>query len=105
MELASSKLHLSASVSSEISFGGSRPKKKHIVLIVLFIGIISASGGFLLGYFLKGDKGRDSPKTKDKSETNPLNGDEAFSHFEKNVNTTELEETLRYTSKPSMMLY
>lgn len=66
MELASSKLHLSASVSSEISFGGSRPKKKHIVLIVLFIGIISASGGFLLGYFLKGDKGRDSPKTKDK---------------------------------------
>lgn len=99
MELASSKLHLSASVSSEISFGGSRPKKKHVVLIVLFIGIISASGGFLLGYFLKGDKGRDSPKTKDKSETNPLNGDEAFSHFKKNVNTTELEETLRFYSQ------
>ena len=101
MELNSSKLHLSSSFSqSEISFGGLRPKKKQIVLIVLFIGVISASGGFLLGYFLKGDKtikNEHCPKTKDQSESNPRDGNEAFSQFKQNVNTTELEETLRYT--------
>ncbi|PFX14387.1 putative N-acetylated-alpha-linked acidic dipeptidase isoform X2 [Stylophora pistillata] len=103
MELNSSKLHLSSSFSqSEISFGGLRPKKKQIVLIVLFIGVISASGGFLLGYFLKGDKtikNEHCPKTKDQSESNPRDGNEAFSQFKQNVNTTELEETLRFYSK------
>lgn len=105
MELVSFKFYLLVLVLFEISFGGFCFKKKYIVLIVLFIGIILVLGGFFFGYFLKGDKGRDSLKIKDKSEINFFNGDEVFSYFKKNVNIMEFEEILRYIFKLLMMLY
>lgn len=98
MELTSSKLRLSPSVSSDIDFRRAHLKKKQIVLIVLFIGVISASGGFLLGYFLKGNKNnvKEDCPGKDQNQQSHFDDEEAFRKFKKEVSTAELRENLRY---------
>ena len=105
MELTSSKLRLASSVSSDISFKGSYLKKRQIILIVVFVGLISASGGFLLGYFLKGNKtnnnnnnnnnGSAATSSNDQRNGYQFNVTKAFNQFEEDVSTSELRENLR----------
>ncbi len=99
MELTSSKLRLASSVSSDIGFKESGGlKKRQIILIVVFIGLVSASGGFLLGYFIKRNKTNNeggSPGSGNDDQRNQLNDSKAFSLFEKEVSTSELRENLR----------
>lgn len=99
MELTSSKLRLASSVSSDISFKGSTSlKKRQIILIVVFIGLVSASGGFLLGYFIKRNKTNNedcSPGNSNDDQRNQFNDSKAFSLFEKEVSASELRENLR----------
>jgi len=105
MELTSSRLRLATSVSSEISFKGSYLKKRQIILIVVFVGLVSASGGFLLGYFLKGNKannedGSAAETSSNDTERNEPNGyqfnvTKAFNQFEEDVSASELRENLR----------
>jgi len=100
MELTSSKLRLASSVSSDISFKGSHLKKRQIILIVVFVGLISASGGFLLGYLLKANKannedGSAATSSNDQRSRYQFNVTKAFNQFEEDVNTSELRENLR----------
>ena len=103
MELTSSKLRLASSVSSDISFKdfkGSHLKKRQIILIVVFVGLIAASGGFLLGYFLKGNKtsnedGSAKTSNNDQRSRYQFNVTKAFNQFEEEVSTLELRENLR----------
>jgi len=104
MELTGSKLRLASSVSSDISFKGSYLKKRQIILIVVFVGLISASGGFLLGYFLKGNKannnnnnnnGSAATSSNDQRNGYQFNVTKAFNQFEEDVSTSELRENLR----------
>ncbi|KAL9966685.1 hypothetical protein ACROYT_G024797 [Oculina patagonica] len=103
MELTSSKLRLASSVSSDIGFKGSGGlKKRQIILIVVFIGLVSASGGFLLGYFIKRNKTNNeggSPGNGKDDQRNQLNDSKFFSLFEKEVSTSELRENLRFFSQ------
>lgn len=105
MELTSSKLRLASSVSSDISVKGSHLRKRQIILIVVFVGLISASGGFLLGYFLKGSKTNKVNKkddsaansTDDQRSHNRFNTvSKAFLQFEEEVSASELRENLRW---------
>jgi len=100
MELTSSKLRLASSVSSDISFKGSYLKKRQIILIVVFVGLISASGGFLLGYFLKANKtnnedGSSTTSCDDQRSRYQFNVTKAFNQFEEDVSTSELRENVR----------
>lgn len=102
MELASSKLRLAASVSSDISIKGSHLKKRQIIFIVVFVGLISASGGFLLGYFLKGNKtnneepGSTTTSNNDQPSRYRFNVSKTFIQFEEEVSASELRENLRW---------
>lgn len=102
MELASSKLRLAASVSSDISIKGSHLKKRQIIFIVVFVGLISASGGFLLGYFLKGNKtnneeaGSATTSNNDQPSRYRFNVSKTFIQFEEEVSASELRENLRW---------
>ena len=100
MELTSSKLRLASSASSDLSVKGSRLRKRQIILIVVFVGLILASGGFLLGYFLKGNKtniedGSAANCNNDQRSRNQFNVSKAFIQFEEEVSTSELRENLR----------
>ena len=100
MELTGSKLRLASSVSSDISAKGSHLRKRQIILIVVFVGLISASGGFLLGYFLKGNKtnnedGSAANSSNDQLSRNQFNVSKAFIQLEEEVSTSELRENLR----------
>lgn len=101
MELTSSKLRLATSVSSDISIKGSHLKKRQIIFIVVFVGLISASGGFLLGYFLKGNKtntedGSATTSNNDQRSRYQFNVSKNFIQFEEEVSTSELRENLRW---------
>ena len=99
MELTSSKLRLAPSVSSDISFKGSSGlKKRQIILIVVFIGLISASGGFLLGYFIKRNKANCDNEGSSGNSTDQrqqFDNSKAFSTFEEEVSASELKKNLR----------
>lgn len=100
MELTGSKLRLAASVSSDISFKGSYLRKRQIILIVVFVGLISACGGFLLGYFLKGNKTNNEDgsgtSSNDQCSRKQFNDSKAFIQFEEEVSTSELKQNLRW---------
>lgn len=97
MELTSSKLRLAGSVSSDISFKGSGLKKRQIILIVVFVGLLSASGGFLIGYFVKKNKTNNEGSSGKNQNVQPQQFDysKAFSLFEEEVSTSVLRENLR----------
>ena len=100
MELSSSKLRLASSVSSDISIKRSHLKKRQIIFVVVFVGLISASGGFLLGYFLKGNKtsnedGSATTSNDDHRSRYQFNVSKTFSQFEEEVSISELRENLR----------
>ena len=101
MELTGSKLRLAPSVSSDISIKGSHLKKRQIIFVVVFVGLISASGGFLLGYFLKGNKtntedGLATTSNNDERSRNQFNVSKTFIQFEEEVSISELRENLRW---------
>ena len=95
----SSKLRLASSVSS-IEFKSSRFSKRHIAFVVLFL-ILATGGGFLLGFFVKGN--RSDIDSKCNSEGTRRNGfepkhdniEEIFSQFEQEVSAEQLRENLR----------
>lgn len=94
----SSKLRLASSVSS-IEFKSSRFSKRHIAFVVLFL-ILATGGGFLLGFFVKGNRIVDIDG-KCNSEGTRRNGfehdniEEIFSQFEQEVSAEQLRENLR----------
>ena len=103
MELTSSKLRLASSVSS-IEFKSSRFSKRLIAVVVLCV-MLAVGGGFLLGYFVKGNNSDDicghCNSNANTSQTNDLqpNFDDVkkiFSQFEKEVSVEELRNNLRY---------
>ena len=65
------------------------------------MGLISASGGFLLGYFLKGNKtntedGLATTSNNDERSRNQFNVSKTFIQFEEEVSISELRENLRW---------
>ena len=99
MELTGSKLRLASSVSSDISFKGSFFKKRQIILIVVFVCLLSASGGFLIGFFVKKNKTNSegsSGKSQNVQQQQQFDYSKAFSLFEEEVSTSELRENLRW---------
>ncbi|XP_068739354.1 putative N-acetylated-alpha-linked acidic dipeptidase [Montipora capricornis] len=106
MELTSSKLRLASSVSS-IQFTSSRFSKRLIAVVVLCV-MLAVGGGFLLGYFVKGNNSDDicghCNSNANRSQTNDRqpNFDDVkkiFSQFEKEVSVEELRNNLRYFSE------
>lgn len=109
MELTSSKLRLASSVSSQETIFKSSSRcgtcgKRHVILLVVFLGLIAvAAGGFLIGYFVTGNKakanrecaGGETNRTGNQSETEKLTVGEVFSKFEEEVETDQLRENLR----------
>ena len=110
MELTSSKLRLASAVSSQetifksSSRCGTCGKRHFVILLVVFLGLVAvAAGGFLIGYFVIGNKakanrecaGGETNRTGNQSETEKLTVGEVFSKFEKEVDTGQLRENLR----------
>lgn len=102
----SSKLRLASSVSS-IDFKSSRFSKRHIAFVVLFV-FLTTGGGFLLGFFVKGNRSDDiDSKCNSKGpQTNgfePKNDNiaEIFSQFEQEVSAEQLRENLRQAYRAS----
>lgn len=101
----SSKLRLASSVSS-IDFKSSRFSKRHIAYVVLFV-FLTTGGGFLLGFFVKGNRSDDKqtgPQTNGFESQND-NIAEIFSHFEKEVSAEQLRENLRQAYRASFYKY
>lgn len=100
----SSKLRLASSVSS-IDFKSSRFSKRHIAFVVLFV-LLTTGGGFLLGFFVKGNRSDDTD-SKCNSKGPQANGfepkndniAEIFSQFEQEVSAEQLRENLRLFSE------
>jgi len=73
-------------------------------VIVLFVGVVATAAGFLIGFFVKGNKARgDCASQKVQTNNNQQNQawqvSEVFSKFEEEVSIEELRENLRYFSK------
>lgn len=71
-----------------------------MVLIVLFVGVVATAAGFLIGFFVKGNKARgDCASQKVQTNNNQQNQawqvSEVFSKFEEEVSIEELRENLR----------
>ena len=101
MEMSSSKLRLASSVSSaESLFKRSRLGKRQIVFVVLLVTVVAA-GGFLLGYFVKGNSANTvnncDPQGNQVNGTQPDKAEvsEVFRKFAEEVSKEELRKNLR----------
>lgn len=98
MELTSSKLRLASVSSEEAGAKRFRLGKRQIIFVVLFV-VFAAASGFLVGYFVKGNKPANDNCGSNGNQTNHHHNQpevsEIFSKFEDEVSTEELRENLR----------